>query len=105
MLTERYALNTAGTTTKKSNYFYDLKGQLTEEVSAQSTSFQEPRSYTKSYEYYTEGTLKLQRESYFKNKELQGKQIISYDKKGRKIKQESFRSDGSRSKLYTMKYR
>jgi hypothetical protein len=105
LLRERYSLKPSGNTTQQAIYSYDLNGNLIKEVSAQSPDFVEPRSYTKLYDYYKDNQLKLQTESYYKNKELQGRQIISYDKKGRKIKQESFRGDGSRTKLYTMKYK
>ena len=104
-LVERYSLNTVGYPTQPSSYFYFDNGLLKEEVSAQSSSFDEPRSFTKKYTYYTDNKLKLKEETYYKNKELQGIQIILYDKKRRKIKQESFNAEGKRTKLYTMEYK
>lgn len=103
-LIERLILSSTGAITQKATYHYNKKGLLVEEKGTQLEAFVEPRSYEKQRIYHCNKQLKKMTELYLKNDKVEGKQIAYYDKKGRKIKQESFR-DGVRTKLYEIKYK
>lgn len=105
LLSTRLTINPAGNTTQKVIYTYNKKKQLIEEYFTQLEMFLEPRSYTKTYTYHCNRKMKTKSEAYYTSKELQGTQNITYDKKGRKTKQESIRADGKRTKLYEMYYK
>lgn len=105
LLATRWTLNPAGNATQKASYTYNKKNLLEQEKSTQLPPYQNPRSYVKDYKYHCNKALRLKTETYYTNKELDGKQIAFYNKKGHKIKQESYRGDGRRTKLYEMKYK
>lgn len=104
-LTVRWTLSSTGEAIQKATYSYDKKGLLIKEYSTQLPPYQNPRSYLKSYTYHCNRQLKCSEEAYYTNEKLDGKQISKYNKKGNKIKQESYRGDGKRTKLYLIKYK
>ncbi|CAA6828818.1 MAG: Unknown protein [uncultured Aureispira sp.] len=105
LLKVRWTLDTAGEAVQKASYSYDKKGLLLKEHSTQLGVDENSRSYLKSYTYHCNRQLKSLEEAYYTNDSLDGKQISKYNKKGNKIKQESYRGDGKRTKLYFMKYK
>ena len=105
LLTVRWTLNTTGDAIQKATYSYDKKGLLLKEYSTQLAPYENPRSYLKSYTYHCNRQLKTSEEAYYTNEKLDGKQLSRYNKKGYKIKQESYRGDGKRTKLYLIKYK
>jgi hypothetical protein len=105
LLTVRWTLSVTGEAIKKATYSYNKKGLLLKEHSTQLTPYENPRSYLKTYSYHCNQELKSLEESYYTNEKLDGKQLSKYNKKGNKIKQESYRGDGKRTKLYVIKYR
>lgn len=105
LLTVRWTLNSTGEAVQKATYSYDKKGLLLKEHSTQLESYENPRSYLKNYTYHCNRQRKTLEEAYYTNERLDGKQVSKYNKKGHKVKQESYRGDGKRTKLYLIKYR
>jgi hypothetical protein len=105
LLTVRWTLNSTGEAIQKATYSYDKKGLLIKEYSTQLAPYENPRSYLKTYTYHCNRQLRSLEEAYYTNEKLDGKQVSKYNKKGNKIKQESYRGDDKRTKLYLIKYK
>jgi len=105
LLTLRWTLNATGEAIQKATYSYDKKGLLIKEHSTQLAPYENPRSYLKTYTYHCNRQLKGLEEAYYTNEKLDGKQVSKYNKKGDKVKQESYRGDAKRTKLYLIKYK
>lgn len=105
LLETRWSYSSTGEAINKATYTYNSKGLLINEYSTQLEPYENPRSYTKTYTYHCNRKRKGLEETYYINQELEGQQISKYNKKGQKIKQESYRGDGKRTKLYKIKYR
>ncbi|MBL4648589.1 MAG: hypothetical protein JKY03_02580, partial [Aureispira sp.] len=105
LLKVRWTLSSTGEAVQKATYSYDKKGLLLKEYSTQLAPYENPRSYLKKYTYHCNRQLKTLEEAYYTNEKLDGKQVSKYNTKGNKIKQESYRGDGKRTKLYLIKYK
>lgn len=105
LLMLRWTSNSTGERVQKATYSYNKKGLLIKEHSTQLAPYQNPRSYLKNYTYHCNRQLKSLKEIYYTNEKLDGKQVSKYNKKGNKIKQESYRGDAKRTKFYLMKYK
>lgn len=105
LLSVRWTLNSTREAVQKASYSYDKKGLLIKEHSTQLSPYENPRSYLKNYTYHCNQQIKSLEEAYYTNDKLDGKQVAKYNKKGNKVKQESYRGDGKRTKLYLIKYK
>lgn len=105
LLQTRWTLNPAGHITQKASYFYNKKKLLEQEYSKQMLAGASNKHYVKTYLYHCNQKIKEKVEAYYTNNQLDGKQIARYNAKGRKIRQESYRGDGVRTKLYKMHYK
>lgn len=105
LLKTRYSLNTAKEIIQKIDFQYNTNYLLEKEISAQTSVYAKPRSYTKNYTYHSNNQLKTQTELYFIKEELDGKQIILHDKKGRKVQQEFYNKEGVLESFYKIRYK
>ena len=104
-LSERWALMPTGEPVRKMVYHYDKKGRLEQVAGQLIPPYQVFRNYTVLYDYYCNGKIKKERESYYLEGAIEYKRIINYDKKGRKKQQEGFNAQGARTSLYVIKYK
>ncbi|BDS10736.1 hypothetical protein [Aureispira anguillae] len=105
LLKNRWTLNPAGNVTQKAVYKYNKKNLLEQEESTQLIANPNPKRYTKNYTYHCNKRLKQKVEAYYTGSHLDGQQIAKYNPKGWKIRQESYRGDGKRTKYYKIKYK